>query len=151
VSTVMPTVLKTASIVQSVFVYTNDIWNKQRLFQWISLIEGRLYDDKLCCSERGSGLLSSLWRNDDGRPLSITYPNIWTFSTQNAILYPIRMMHVHFLGAILFPGIHKVTLRNVLIVSVFIVSLHWFLSWFILIPSEARNALCCLSLEIKPN
>jgi len=56
----------------------------------------RLYVDKVCCSEIGSVFLSIFWCNDDGRPLSITYPDISTCSTHKAILYPISMLYIYF-------------------------------------------------------
>ena len=55
-----------------------------------------MYDDKLCCSETGSALLSIFLCNDDGRPLSITYPDICICNTHKAILYPIRMLYMYF-------------------------------------------------------
>ena len=76
--TVMPTVLKTAFIAQSGFVYRNNFLIKQRLFQCISSSDERLYVDKVCCSEIGSVFLSTFWYTLDGRPLFIIYPYIYT-------------------------------------------------------------------------
>ena len=70
--------------------------NKQRLFQWISSSDERLYVDKVCCSEIGSVFLSIFWCTVDGRPLSVIYPDIYTWNTQNAILYPLSMLYIYF-------------------------------------------------------
>jgi len=89
----------------------------------------RLYVDKVCCSEIGSVFLSIFCCTVDGRPLSINYPDISTCSTHKAILYPLSMLYIYFKEQFFLNKLPvSENLRYVLFISVFVVSLHRFLS-----------------------
>ena len=103
--TVMPTVVKTAFVAHSGSVCRYDSSSKQWLFQWMLSSDERLYVDKVCCCEIGSAFLSIFWCNDDGRPLSIIYPDISTCSTHKAILYPPKYA-VHLFSGAVFSSIN---------------------------------------------